>query len=100
MPRGSWSDKDERMYRHVKDQQIEGGTDENRAQEIAARTVNKHRREEGRVESSASRGTGNPNAALEKRTVSELRNRARELKIPGRTVMRKDELIEAIRERG
>ena len=46
MPR-SWSDKDERMYEHIRDGERERGVGEDRAEEIAARTVNKQRREEG-----------------------------------------------------
>ena len=49
MPRNSWSDKDERMYEHVKESEEERGRDEERAKEIAARTVNKQRRQEGRT---------------------------------------------------
>lgn len=44
MPK-AWSAKDERMYEHVKES--EKGT--GRAKEIAARTVNKKRKEEGRT---------------------------------------------------
>ena len=49
MPK-SWSKKDERMYEHVKDSEKEkGGKDAKRAKEIAARTVNKQRKKEGRT---------------------------------------------------
>lgn len=44
MPVGSWSPKDERQYQHVK--ASEKGP---RAAEIAARTVNKERRAQGRT---------------------------------------------------
>jgi hypothetical protein len=44
MPR-AWSSKDERMYEHIKSS--EGGTA--RAKRIAAATVNKRRRSEGRT---------------------------------------------------
>jgi hypothetical protein len=42
-------------------------------------------------------GTGNPNRSLEDRTVDELRNRAKELDISGRSKMNKQELVRAIR---
>jgi len=45
----AWSKKDERQYEHVKDSEKERGRSEDRAQEIAARTVNKQRRSEGRT---------------------------------------------------
>lgn len=94
-----WSDKDERQYEHVKDSALDRGRAEDEAEEIAARTVNKQRREEGRTPSSRTSGTGNPNTPLEQRTRDELYNRAQELDVRGRSSMDKSELIEAIRER-
>lgn len=92
-----WTDKDERQYDHIKESQLERGKSEDDAQEVAARTVNKHRREEGRTPNKTTQGTGNPNTSLDDRTVDELRNRAAELHIPGRSKMKKAELVEAIR---
>jgi len=99
MPRSNWSDADERMYRHVRQSELDRGRSESRAEEIAARTVNSHRREDGRTASKTTSGTGNPNTRLESRTVDELRNRARDLDIEGRSSMKKGELVHAIRER-
>lgn len=48
MPK-NWSEKDERQYEHIKQSELERGESEERAEEIAARTVNKQRREEGRT---------------------------------------------------
>ncbi len=48
-PRGSWTEKDERQYRHVLASERKRGRSLRRAKEIAARTVNKQRRAEGRV---------------------------------------------------
>jgi len=98
MPSG-WTKKDERQYEHVKDSAQERGRSEDRAKEIAARTVNKQRREEGRTPNRRSSGTGNPNTRLEDRTVEELHNIASEMKIEGRSKMRKQQLIEAIRDK-
>lgn len=95
----SWSDKDERQYEHVKQSELDRGKSQDKAEEIAARTVNKQRRKEGRTENATTSGTGNPNTSLEERTVDELQNRAAELDIDGRSQMSKDELVEAIRER-
>jgi plasmid stabilization system protein ParE len=92
----AWSNKDERKYEHIKDSAEERGTPEKRAKEIAARTVNKGRREEGRTPNKTTQGTGNPNRSLADRSVEELRNKASELKIPGRSKMKKDELVKAI----
>lgn len=98
MPKG-WSKKDERKYEHIKESQLERGTPERRAAEIAGRTVNKQRRQEGRTPRKTTQGTGNPNLALEDRTKQELYNRARELDIEGRSSMSKAELVAAIRGR-
>ena len=49
MPRKAWSNKDERQYEHIKESEEEKGESTKRAKEIAARTVNKKRRSEGRV---------------------------------------------------
>ena len=94
-----WSAKDERMYEHVRDSEKERGKKAQRAKEIAARTVNKQRREEGRTDNKRSDGTGNPHTPLPERTVTELRNRARELNISGRSSMDKSELVDAIRDK-
>lgn len=94
----AWSNKDERMYEHIKESSEDRGMPEKRAKEIAARTVNKQRREEGRTPNKTTQGTGNPNRGLESRTVDELRNRAKQLKIAGRSKMNKQDLVRAIRE--
>ncbi len=96
MPK-AWSDKDERRYERIRRDLRARGTAEARAREIAARTVNKKRRLEGRTPNRRSQGTGNPNEQLENRSVDELRNRAADLDVKGRSRMRKQELIEAIR---
>lgn len=93
----AWSNKDERKYEHIKESSEERGMPEKRAKEIAARTVNKGRREEGRTPNKTTQGTGNPNRSLEARSVQELRNKASELKIPGRSKMNKSDLVKAIR---
>ncbi|HET7463863.1 MAG TPA: Rho termination factor N-terminal domain-containing protein [Longimicrobium sp.] len=96
MPR-AWSTKDERMYDHVKESEMDRGMDKGRAEEIAARTVNKQRREEGRTPNRRTQGTGNPNRGYEARSREELYNIAKQKDIPGRSKMDKQELIAAIR---
>jgi plasmid stabilization system protein ParE len=96
MPR-AWSNKDERQYEHIKESSEERGLPEDRAEEIAARTVNKRRRQEGRTPNKRTQGTGNPNRGLEHRTRDEVYNRAKELNIHGRSSMTKAELVEAVR---
>jgi hypothetical protein len=93
----SWSNKDERQYEHIKDSSLERGKSEDRAEEIAARTVNKTRRQDGRTPQKSSQGTGNPNGPLEDRTKRELYNLAKKMKIDGRSNMNKAGLVKAIR---
>jgi plasmid stabilization system protein ParE len=94
---GKWSDKDERQYEHIKESMSDRGAKEKRAKEVAARTVNKQRRQEGRTPNKTTQGTGNPNKRLQERTVEELRNLASERGIEGRSKMNKDELVRALR---
>lgn len=93
----SWSKKDERQYEHIKGSALDRGAGEDRAKEIAARTVNKQRREEGRTPNKRTQGTGNPNQPLEEHTRDELYNQAKQVDISGRSSMNKAELIEAIK---
>ena len=99
MPRRAWSNKDERMYEHIKESSRKDGASKRRATEIAARTVNKHRREEGRTSNRRTQGTGNPNLSLENRTRDELYNLAQDRGIKGASRMRKDDLVRALRSR-
>ena len=91
-----WSGKDERQYEHIKESAEQRGSSVSRAKEVAARTVNKRRREEGRTPNITTSGTGNPNKDLSERSRDELYNEARKLGIEGRSKMRKQELVTAI----
>ena len=93
----AWSNKDERMYEHIKESTEKRGVPDSKAEEIAARTVNKRRRTEGRTPNRRTMGTGNPNRSLEERSRDEIYNRAKEMKIRGRSKMTKSELVEAVR---
>lgn len=87
------------MPRDVEKSELERGRSPDRAREIAARTVNKERRDEGRTENTRPQGTGNPNRPLEERTRDEIYNLAKGLEIPGRSEMSRSELIDALRRR-
>jgi hypothetical protein len=97
MPGRGWSNKDERQYEHIKQSELERGRSEDRAEEIAARTVNKERFGEGRTETTRSQATGNPNLRYEDRTLEELANLARERHIEGVSEMSKSDLVRALR---
>lgn len=93
----SWTKKDEEKYGAIKNSYLDQGRGEEEAEEIAARTVNKQRREEGRTPNRTTQGTGNPNEEYESRSKDELYNLAREIGISGRSKMNKAELVDAIR---
>ena len=95
MPR-KWSAKRERQYEHIKESEQERGRGEDRAKEIAARTVNKQRREDGETENKKTQGTGSTRSRLENRSLDELKNRANQLGIKS-SRMTKSDLIQAIR---
>ncbi len=98
MPK-AWTAKDERQYEHVKSSERERGRSTDKAKEIAARTVNKQRREEGRTPNARTQGTGNPRTSLESRSLDELRNRGAQLSIAGHEQMPREALVSAIRRR-
>ena len=95
----AWTSKDERQYEKIRQSSRRRGRSDERAKEIAARTVNKQRRKEGRTPNKTTQGTGNPRLPLTDRTVAELRNLASERKIRGRSKMNKAELVRAIQDR-
>jgi hypothetical protein len=82
----AWSNKDERQYQKIKESVQERGKPESLAKEIAARTVNKTRRIEGRTPNKTSQGTGNPNTPLAERSRRELYNCAKEFGISAPSV--------------
>lgn len=93
----NWNAKDKRQFQHILKSALKEGRDEKVAEKLAARTVNKTRRLEGRTNNKTTSGTGNPNKPLNERTRRELYNRARQLDISGRSKLDKRELVDAIR---
>ncbi len=47
----AWSKKRERQYQHIKESELDEGKSKDRAEEIAAATVNKTRKEKGETKS-------------------------------------------------
>jgi hypothetical protein len=107
-PRGvAKGTKRARQYEHIKESELEQGRSEDRAEEIAARTVNKERaragesRERSRTStqdiSSGRRGGLRSGTNRTKgRTRDQLYNEARELNIEGRSKMNKGQLQRAV----
>jgi hypothetical protein len=85
------------MYEHIRESSRNRGKPASRAKEIAARTVNKQRREEGRTPNRTTQGSGNPNKRLEDRGKRELYNLAQKRDIAHRSQMDKAELVDALR---
>jgi hypothetical protein len=102
----AWSDKRERQYEHIKESQEERGTSTKRAKEIAARTVNKNRAQQGesRTASRSSTQDVSPQHRGGKRSHSgpggptrdQLYNEARQRNIKGRSKMTKKQLAKAL----
>ena len=96
-----------RQYEHIKDSQLEQGRSEDRAEEIAARTVNKEKARAGESKtasksstndmSSSKRGGQRSGTDREKgRTREQLYNEAKKLNVDGRSKMNKDQLKRAV----
>jgi hypothetical protein len=106
MPQQAWSNKRERQYQHIKEGQRERGTSESRAEEIAARTVNKNRAQSG--ESKQASKTSTKDISPQRRgglrshtgsggpTKDQLYNEAKQRNIKGRSSMSKKELAHAL----
>jgi plasmid stabilization system protein ParE len=107
MPQQAWSKKRERQYEHIKDSLEDRGTSDEKAEEIAARTVNKERARTGeaktssrlsRTDMSSGRrgglrsGTNRPKG----RTKDQLYNEAKHMGIEGRSQMTKAQLQRAV----
>jgi hypothetical protein len=106
MPQPGWSDKRERQYEHIKDGLLDRGENEDTAEEIAARTVNKERARAGEAKeasrsslediSSGRRGGLRSHHGPGGRTKAQLYNEARHKGIKGRSSMTKAELERAV----
>jgi hypothetical protein len=107
MPQEAWNAKRERQYEHIKEGLRERGTPEDKAEEIAARTVNKERARSGearessrlsRKDMSSSRrgGLRSGTNRSKGRTKEQLYNEAKSMGIEGRSKMTKQQLQRAV----
>jgi plasmid stabilization system protein ParE len=107
MPPKAWNEKRERQYEHIKESLEDRGASEDKAEEIAARTVNKERARAGeaktssrlsRTDMSSGRrgglrsGTRRPKG----RTRDQLYEEAKSMGIEGRSKMTKEQLQRAV----
>jgi hypothetical protein len=99
-----------RQYEHIKESELDQGADENRAEEIAARTVNKERARSGEsrtrsrtsVQDTSSSRRGGQRSGTDRpkgRTRDQLYNEARKLRVEGRSKMNKSQLERAVEAR-
>jgi hypothetical protein len=105
MPR-AWSAKRERQYDHIKEGLLESGRSTKKAEEIAARTVNKERARAGEAKessrtstddiSSSRRGGLRSHSGPGGRTRDQLYNEARQKGVEGRSKMNKAQLERAV----
>jgi hypothetical protein len=106
MPQRAWSNKRERQYEHIKEGLLDRGEDEDTAEEIAARTVNKERARAGEADeasrtstediSSSRRGGQRSHRGAGGRTRDQLYNEARAKGVKGRSKMTKAQLERAV----
>jgi hypothetical protein len=106
MPQEAWSAKRERQYEHIKQGLRKQGRDEDTAEEIAARTVNKERARTGEAReaspasvfdiSSGRRGGLRSHSGPGGRTRAQLYEEARRKHVKGRSKMTKAELQRAV----
>ena len=106
MPQQAWSKKRERQYEHIKEGLRDRGTKESKAEEIAARTVNKERARSGEAKqksrtsvndiSSGRRGGLRSHKGPGGRTKEQLYNEAKRKGIEGRSKMNKAQLERAV----
>jgi hypothetical protein len=108
MPQQAWGSKRERQYEHIKSGQKKRGAGEDRAEEIAARVVNKNRARTGEANQASSTSTQDvsPQRRGGKRsgnregpggpTKDQLYNEARERGVQGRSTMTKAQLRQAL----
>ena len=106
MPQEAWSAKRERQYEHIKEGLEDRGRDEDTAEEIAARTVNKERARSGEAEqasrtstediSSSRRGGKRSHSGSKGRTKEQLYAEAKKKNVKGRSAMNKAQLEAAV----
>jgi hypothetical protein len=106
MPQQAWNAKRERQYQDIKKSLRDQGRSEDRAEEIAARTVNKERARSGEAKqasrtstkdiSSSRRGGLRSHSGSGGRTKEQLYEEAQRKNVRGRSSMNKSQLERAV----
>jgi hypothetical protein len=107
MPQRAWSAKRERQYEHIKEGLREQGRSEDKAEEIAARTVNKERARAGEARHSSRTSTSDISSGRrgglrsgsrrpKGRTKAQLYQEAKRKGVKGRSKMTKAQLQRAV----
>lgn len=108
MPQQAWDGKRERQYEHIKSSQKDRGAGEGRAEEIAARTVNKDRAQTGESARASEVALGDVSAehrggkrsgnglGPQSPTKDQLYNDAKRRNVKGRSQMSKQQLAKAL----
>ncbi len=106
MPQQAWSKKREKQYKDIKQSLKDRGRSEDKAEEIAARTVNKERARAGEAKqasktstndiSSSRRGGLRSHKGAGGRTKAQLYEEAKKKNVEGRSSMTKAELEKAV----
>ena len=106
MPQRAWSKKRERQYEHIKEGLQERGRSDGKAEEIAARTVNKERARSGEARQASRTSTQDMSAPRRGglrshrgaggRTKAQLYEEAKRKNVRGRSSMSKAELERAV----
>lgn len=111
MPQRRWTDEEERQYKHIKRGARKRGAGSDRAEEIAARTVNKQRAQAGETKAASRASTKDVSAykrggkrsgkrvGPQGRTKAQLYEEARRQHVEGRSKMTKAELEKALKRR-
>ena len=106
MPQRAWGKKRERQYEHIKQGALKRGSSQARAEEIAARTVNKERAQSGEARraskvstrdmSPGRRGGKRSHTGPKGRTRDQLYAEAKRKNVQGRSRMNKAQLERAV----
>ena len=103
----TWTEKKERKYEHIRDSERDQGASRKRAKEIAARTINKERAQNGQTQTASRSSTSDMSSSRrgglrsgttrpKGRTKAQLYNEAKQRGVNDRSKMSKAQLQRAV----